>query len=185
MDAASGGLQREPDEAAPPTTRREARDRRDRKSRSEGSAARARAIPEWLKVGVVAIALMLLVRALLVQSFSVPSGSMQPTLEPGDRILVSRLQRGPSIQRGDVVVFDGTDTWGKPAGASAGGVRGVLATALSIISLSSGADYVKRVVGMPGDRIVCCDAGGRLTVCLLYTSPSPRDRTRSRMPSSA
>lgn len=108
---------------------------------------------------------MLLVRALLVQSFSVPSGSMEPTLQPGDRILVSRLHRGPSIQRGDIVVFDGTDTWGPPAGASSGGGwRQAVRSALTLVSLGSGADYVKRVVGMPGDRVRCCDASGRLTV---------------------
>ena len=114
---------------------------------------------------MVAVALMMLVRAFLVQSFSVPSGSMQQTLEPGDRILVTRLERGPSIERGDVVVFDGTDTWGKPAGANnETGVRATLSSVLAFISLSSGADYVKRVVGVPGDHIVCCAVDGRLTV---------------------
>lgn len=122
-------------------------------------------IPEWIQIGVVAITIMILVRAFLVQSFSVPSGSMQPTLEPGDRILVSRLHRGPSIERGDVVVFDGSATWGVPVGArTEGGIRGVFSSVIGMLSLSSGADYVKRVVGLPGDHIVCCDVDGRLTV---------------------
>ena len=125
-----------------------------------------RRIGGHLQLVALAVALMLLVRAFLVQSFSVPSGSMEPTLLPGDRILVSRLHRGPSIQRGDIVVFDGASTWGAPAGASAppSGVSQAVRSALSLVSLGSGADYVKRVVGLPGDRVACCDAGGRLTV---------------------
>lgn len=119
-----------------------------------------------LQIIGVAIIVMLLVRAFLVQSFSVPSGSMQPTLEPGDRILVSRLHRGPSIQRGDIVVFDGTATWGPPGGAVApsGGLGQTIRSALTLLSLGSGADYVKRVVGLPGDRVSCCDESGRLKV---------------------
>ncbi len=114
----------------------------------------------------VAFLVMLLVRGLLVQSFQVPSTSMEPTLEPGDRILVSRLTRGPSIQRGDVVVFDGTGTWGPPGGSTSTG-RGLgqfVRSMLSLVSLGSGADYVKRVIGVPGDHVVCCDADGRLRV---------------------
>ena len=161
MDEASGGLPREPDGGnARPLTRREAHAQQARRRRP--AVAR---IPESVKIGVIAFAVMLLVRALVVQTFSVPSGSMQETLEPGDRILVSRLQRGPSIERGDVVVFDGTDTWGKPAGSdTASGPRQLLTSILAIVSLSSGADYVKRVVGVPGDHVVCCDVDGRLTV---------------------
>jgi signal peptidase I len=161
VDEASGGLPREPDGGnARPLTRREAHAQQARRRRP--AVAR---IPESVKIGVIAFAVMLLVRALVVQTFSVPSGSMQETLEPGDRILVSRLQRGPSIERGDVVVFDGTDTWGKPAGSdTASGPRQLLTSILAIVSLSSGADYVKRVVGVPGDHVVCCDVDGRLTV---------------------
>ncbi len=125
----------------------------------------ARELAGQLQIVVAVVVGMLLVRALLVQSFSVPSGSMEPTLEPGDRILVSRLHRGPSIQRGDIVVFDGTGTWGPPAGSSTGGGwRQAVRSALTLVSLGSGADYVKRVVGVPGDRVRCCDATGRLTV---------------------
>lgn len=135
---------------------------------TEGPGARSwgRRVGGQLQVLALAFVLMLLVRAFLVQSFSVPSGSMQPTLEPGDRILVSRLHRGPSIQRGDIVVFDGSRTWGPPAGAppADGGLPQALRSALTLLSLGSGADYVKRVVGMPGDRVRCCDAAGRLSV---------------------
>ena len=152
-----------------PRTRREAkefaRQESDRERRRHRGRDRAE-ISHWLATFAVAIVVMLLVRGFLVQSFSVPSGSMEPTLMPGDRILVSRLQRGPSIERGDVVVFDGTGTWGAPAGADApsSGVKGILKSMATLVSLGSGADYVKRVVGVPGDHVVCCAPDGRITV---------------------
>lgn len=119
----------------------------------------------WIRTFGIALVVMVVIRAFLVQSFVVPTGSMENTLVPGDRILVSRLDRGPSISRGDVVVFDGTDTWGAPSTASRQtGIAGILASMASFVSLGSGADYVKRVVGVPGDRVTCCDTSGRLTV---------------------
>jgi signal peptidase I len=113
--------------------------------------------------------LMLLVRGFLVQSFYVPSVSMQPTLEPDDRLLANKVGVASSLQRGDLVVFDGTRTFGghgRHAGSeqssTAGKVLGEIASVLSIQTNQS--DYVKRVVGLPGDHVVCCDAGGLLTV---------------------
>jgi signal peptidase I len=93
---------------------------------------------------------------------------MEPTLSVGDRVLVSKLGHltGP-VRRGDVVVFDGSGTFapetpgttfGGPLGRVAGAVGGFLGIA------PSERDFVKRVVGVGGDRVVCCDAAGRLTV---------------------
>ncbi len=107
---------------------------------------------------------MLLVRGLLVQSFSITSTSMQPTIESGDRVLVSRLHRGPSVQRGDLVIFDGTAAFGGEANAGTGFGHQLLRSMASLFSLDTGTDYVKRVVGMPGDRVACCDASGRVTI---------------------
>ncbi|MEI2827077.1 MAG: signal peptidase I [Dermatophilaceae bacterium] len=130
------------------------------------SSRRARTeLGQWIRTFGIALVVMVVIRAFLVQSFVVPTGSMENTLVPGDRILVSRLDRGPSIERGDVVVFDGTDTWGAPSTASRQtGIAGILSSMASFVSLGSGADYVKRVVGVPGDRVKCCDTAGRLTV---------------------
>ncbi len=93
---------------------------------------------------VVAGAVLWVLTAFLAKPFAIPSGSMEPTLRAGDRVLVDRLayRLGP-IERGDVVVFDGTDSF-TPADAPA--------------------DYVKRVVGVGGDRVRCCAADGRLSV---------------------
>jgi len=121
---------------------------------------------------LVVLAVATLVRTFLVAPFSVPSGSMERTLQVGDRILVDRLTyRLSDVRRGDVVVFDGTDTFGPVDGAD--GVRasrGPLGRAvLAVTSVVGGTDpaetdYVKRVIGVGGDRVACCDRKGRLTV---------------------
>ncbi len=137
----------------------------DHPDASSPARVRIRRIGSYAQVLGSAFVVMLLVRAFLVQSFSVPSGSMEPTLEPGDRILVSRLHRGPSVERGDIVVFDGTRVWGAPAGSRESSWLGQgVRSALTLVSLSSGADYVKRVIGVPGDRVSCCADDGRLQV---------------------
>lgn len=124
---------------------------------------RARRLRRWLGPAALAVVLVLLLRAFVVQSFSVPSGSMQPTIEPGDRLLASRLVRGEAVHRGDVVVFDGTRAFG--AGESPSGVLArVAASVASLLSLDTGTDFVKRVVGVAGDHVVCCDGSGRLVV---------------------
>jgi signal peptidase I len=115
---------------------------------------------------------MMLVRGFVVQSFYIPSGSMEPTLEPADRILVSKIGGVSWLQRGDLVVFDGTHTFaGRAAGpgyldarqsSGVGRVLGSMASKLSIHLNES--DYVKRVVGLPGDHVVCCDVSGLLTI---------------------
>lgn len=114
-------------------------------------------------IGVVLVAL---IRAFLVQSFVIPSGSMEPTLMVGDRVLVSRIDyRGGSVQRGDVVVFDGSgvfDPEPAPARSTLAGVGRGIAKAFGVPVGSK--DYVKRVIGLPGDRVVCCDAEQRITV---------------------
>jgi signal peptidase I len=114
---------------------------------------------------------MMLVRGFFVESFYIPSGSMEPTLTPEDRILVNKIGGTSSLQRGDLVVFDGTDSFaGRAAGShegsgkssAVGRVVGSIASGLSIHLNET--DYVKRVVGLPGDHVVCCDARGSLTV---------------------
>ncbi|MGW0706927.1 signal peptidase I [Streptomyces sp. NPDC002643] len=94
----------------------------------------------------------------VMQPFQIPSSSMASSLRIGDRVLVNKLayRFGSEPQRGDVVVFDGTGYFGN-------------------------ADYIKRVVGVGGDRVVCCDQEGRLEVngrwvdesSFLYPGDSP------------
>ena len=125
-----------------------------------GAPAGPRRRLRWWHLLVAALVVVVLVRGLLVQTFSVPTGSMEPTIAPGDRVLVSRLVRGVDVHRGDVVVFDGRHAFlGQGDGGTAARVGRALRGALT---LESGTDYVKRVVGLPGDRVTCCSTAGRL-----------------------
>jgi signal peptidase I len=137
-------------------------------SAEAGAAPASRRGPSWLLLGGVALLVMMLVRGLLVQSFYVPSGSMSPTIAPGDRILVNKTVGGDSLRRGDVVVFDGTSTFAaadRSPDEASGVVGRVLSGAASLVGVSLGEqDFVKRIVGLPGDRVVCCDDGGRVSV---------------------
>jgi signal peptidase I len=112
---------------------------------------------------------MMLVRGLLVESFYIPSASMEPTLTPEDRILVNKIGGASSLQRGDLVVFDGTRTFADravgPGSAQSSAVVRIMDSMASTLSLHlNESDYVKRVVGLPGDHVVCCDARGLLTI---------------------
>ena len=108
----------------------------------------------------------LLVRTFVVTPFSIPSGSMRDTLDVGDRILVDRASYVfGSVDRGDVVVFDGTDTFGAVGDSGEPGVRDRLVRFLTLgLAGEVHTDYVKRVIGIGGDRVACCDTEGRLTV---------------------
>lgn len=114
------------------------------------------------------VVLVVLLRAFVVQSFYVPSGSMEPTVEPGDRVVVNKLVGGIDLQRGDVVVFDGTTTFAAadrtPRGAP-GPLGRALSSAAGALGINLGEqDFLKRIVGLPGDHVVCCSAGGQLEV---------------------
>ncbi len=136
-----------------------------RRPRGPGSGEQAHhSMFGWWRLLGLAVVVMLLVRAFVVQSFSVPSGSMEPTIAPGDRLLASRLIRGDSIHRGDIVVFDGAGAFGSGEPSDPGKLQQVLRAAASLLSIDTGTDYVKRVVGVPGDEVMCCDPSGRLVV---------------------
>jgi signal peptidase I len=130
-----------------------------------GSRSLLRDLPVLL---LVAVALTLVLRLLLVQAFYIPSGSMEPTLAVGDRVLVSKLSYAVGdVRRGDVVVFDGRDSFAPeaPAAAPAGALGRLAAAVGGLLGMApSEQDFVKRVIGVGGDRVACCDASGRLTV---------------------
>lgn len=118
-------------------------------------------------LGMLCTTALLLFSAFVLQPFLIPSGSMEPTLRVGDRVLVNKLayRFGSEPQRGDVVVFDGTGSFVRetPGGNALGAfVRGAAAS-LGLVE-PAGTDFVKRVVGVGGDRVVCCDQRGRLEV---------------------
>ncbi|MDM4722968.1 signal peptidase I [Micromonospora sp. WMMA1363] len=92
----------------------------------------------------VAILVAVLVRAFVLQTFFIPSPSMENTLQIDDRVLVNKLVydfRSP--HRGEVIVFKAPVEWsGNP----------------------DGEDFIKRVIGVGGDQVVCCDEQGRITI---------------------
>jgi signal peptidase I len=125
---------------------------------------------------VVALVIAVVIKTFVVQAFVIPTGSMQNTLAIDDKILVNKLVyhfRG--IHSGDIVVFDGAGTWNAPAPPSAGQnplariyddtLRKVIDSVGGIFGTPIGqTDYVKRVIGVPGDHVACCNAAGDVTV---------------------
>ena len=124
--------------------------------------------PGWRFVCLAfALAVLLsgIVRSLWLDVYYIPSASMEPLFSAGDRILVSRTDfQSEPIRRGDVVVFDGRGSFA-PLSSGAGPLQEALVSAGHWLGLTgSDTTYVKRVIGLPGDKVVCCDAQQRLTV---------------------
>ena len=116
---------------------------------------------------VVALVLALVIKTYAIQAFYIPSASMENTLEIGDRVLINKLVydfRG--IHRGDIVVFDGNGSWdfNQPPDNSNiiskfwGDIEGIVGISHDTTI------YIKRVIGLPGDHVACCNAKGQVTV---------------------
>jgi signal peptidase I len=117
---------------------------------------------------VVALVLALIIKTFVVQAFYIPSESMENTLLKNDRVLVNKLvYHTRDIERGDVVVFSGVDSWDgefqleEPDNPIAAFFRWV-GTAFGIVPGEK--DYIKRVIGVGGDHVKCCDSKNRITV---------------------
>lgn len=138
----------------------------------QGDAPHRRSGWRWLReiaiVIVCSVVLSLLVKTFLVQPFWIPSGSMENTLVPGDRILVSKLTpRFQHLNRGDVIVFSDPGGWlGDQPTQQRTGVVGAMQNALEFVGLYPAGDdhLIKRIIGLPGDHVVCCDQQQRITV---------------------
>ena len=142
-------------------------------SPSAKSANRGRGVLLFLRdvvvIIVAALIISFLIKTFLIRSFYIPSESMQDTLLVNDRIIVNQLVPDViDIKRGDVVVFRDPGGWlpvipeppQPPLAVAADWV-------LSVIGLSasdSDEHLVKRVIGLPGDRIVCCNDLGQLSI---------------------
>lgn len=128
-----------------------------------GGLERPHLLAETGVVVVVAFALLVAVRCLLIQPFAIPSGSMEDTLAIGDRVVVTMPDRR-DVRRGDVIVFVDPDHWlagEQPRGARAL-AQDVLVT-LRVLPEHTGHHLIKRVIGVGGDR-VSADGRGRLRV---------------------
>ncbi|QIG40483.1 signal peptidase I [Microbacterium sp. 4R-513] len=118
---------------------------------------------------LVAVLVSFLVKTFVVRSFYIPSGSMEDTLLVNDRILVDEITpRFGGYDRGEIVVFRDPGGWLPPAPADTRppieqGVDWIL----SLVGLSapdSDDHLIKRIIGLPGDHVVCCNAIGQITV---------------------
>jgi signal peptidase I len=126
----------------------------------------------WLKevatVVAIAVVLSFLIKTFLFRAFYIPSESMVDTLDINDRIFVNLLVPEPfALARGDVVVFRDTKSWLPQTPAQEDGPFTWFENGLIFVGLlpdDSEQHLVKRVIGLPGDHVVCCDADGRLTI---------------------
>jgi signal peptidase I len=116
----------------------------------------------------VAIGIVLVITTFIAKPFSIPSGSMENTLKIGDRVLVNRaVYHLRPIERGDIVVFDGSDSF---VPASEVPQRNPVSGALTWLGQSIGivppdsTDFIKRVIGVGGDHVKCCDKNLQITV---------------------
>ncbi|MGM7669956.1 signal peptidase I [Microbacterium sp. A93] len=123
------------------------------------------AVREVVLIVLITILASFLVKTFLFRAYYIPSGSMEQTLQINDRIFVNLMVPGPfDVDRGDVVVFEDTKGWlGEPAPVASNPVRDVLEF-IGLMPNSSEQHLVKRLIGLPGDRVACCSAEGTLTV---------------------
>jgi signal peptidase I len=138
--------------------------------------------PFWVELPVllaIALVIALIIKTFVVQAFFIPSSSMEDTLLIGDKVLVNKLvYHFRSIEPGDIVVFSGAGSWtqatpaGRPSSdplvrvydATLGQLFHSIAGLYGTPVDEAGTVFIKRVIGVPGDHVVCCNAQGRVTV---------------------
>jgi signal peptidase I len=124
---------------------------------------------ESVIVIVMALLLSLIVKTWLVQAFYIPSESMENTLLVGDRVIVNKLVPSPiALNRGDIIVFEDPDHWLPPAApvqrsALSSAINSTL-TFVGLLPSNEGNHLIKRVIGLPGDHVVCCNMHRQLMV---------------------
>ncbi len=160
--------------AAPPAVPRSRRAPRRHVGRHRRSGhGSASGLPAWQELPLlllVAFSLALIIKTFVVQAFFIPSESMENTLLVDDRVLVNKVVyvfREP--RRGEVVVFRGSDGWvsERPhVPQDTGVVAGAAGWVAGLVGLGGPdeKDFVKRVIGVAGDTVQCCDAEGRVEV---------------------
>jgi signal peptidase I len=126
---------------------------------------------------VVALVIALVIKSFVVQAFYIPSSSMEDTIKIGDKVLVNKLvYHFRAIEPGDIIVFNGAGSWDPvppPATTNSNPVarlydatlRPLLQSITGLFGTAPGqTDFIKRVIGVPGDHVACCTAQGLVTV---------------------
>ena len=153
------------------------RGRRRREKPAAGQKGRRRRLKPirlWREIPIllgIALLLALGIKTFMVQAFFIPSQSMENTIMPGDRVLVNKFSPwfGAQPQRGQIVVFHDPGGWlegvATPTSDNAV-VRGIkdVFTFVGLLPQSGEHDLIKRVIGVPGDRVACCNSQGLITV---------------------
>jgi signal peptidase I len=162
------------------------RRRRGHRTRKPAASGPMAVLRESVVVVVIALGLALVLKTFLVQAFYIPSISMEDTLKVGDRVVVTKLVPGPfSLKRGDVVVFTDPNDWlaGSPPTPEPGRLGKIL-TFIGLRPNDSGNHLIKRVIGLPGDHVKCCDSSGHVMVNgvpldepYLYPGDRPSEKT--------
>jgi signal peptidase I len=136
---------------------------------------------------VIALALAILLKTFVVQAFYIPSGSMEPTLRPGDRVLVQKAFYEPD--RGDVIVFSDPEGRLGPDRGVVGGFLHWVSRALGI-ERPENEDFIKRVIGLPGETVELREGtlyvdGVRIPQPFLEGRPDTRDYGPVKVPNGA
>jgi len=126
-------------------------------------------IRDLVVIVLAALVVSFLIKTFLIRSFSIPTSSMEDTLQIDDRVIVSQLTPGPfDLERGDVVVFVDPGGW-LPSGLATEDdpltrLFNWVGPRLGLPDQSGDQHLIKRVIGLPGDTVVCCDTLGALSV---------------------
>ncbi|MFF1452286.1 signal peptidase I [Streptomyces sp. NPDC058274] len=151
---------------------RPGRAERRRLARKVKRRRRRSAIKEFPLLIGVAVLIALVLKTFLVQAFVIPSGSMENTIQIGDRVLVDKFTPwfGSKPQRGDVVVFKDPGGWLTAEETTKKNDPVVVKqvkeglTFIGLLPSADDKDLIKRVVAIGGDTVKCCDAQGRVMV---------------------
>jgi signal peptidase I len=137
--------------------------------RGRRRAKRSKSRSWWVELPILlafALILALIIKTFVVQAFFIPSSSMENTLDIGDKVLVNKMVYDfRPIHRGDIVVFNGEGSWDPVSSQSRPPLERLWDAISGLFGTAPGVhDYIKRVIGIPGDHVACCDARGRVTV---------------------
>jgi signal peptidase I len=152
-------------------------------------ATKLKLLRDFAIIVVVALILSAVIKAFIFQPFLVPSGSMEDTLQPNDKIVVSKISLFEGIKRGDIVVFHDTKGWLKqsntPGHTPEKSILERVVEFLGFVPEDDNSYLVKRVIGIPGDHVACAGADAPIKVNGHPISDEPYLKpyaTHSRMP---